>query len=106
MKILAEASGMAIRQATNLHRQRRFAYNWLNLVAIFNSALSLMYTSTAQNENLPLVLDYSRAIDDLELAVELLEVFSGKFASAKKIQGMIRTVSAKLKMYNIPSMGF
>jgi hypothetical protein len=106
MKILAEASGMAIRQATNLHRQRRFAYNWLNLVAIFNSALSLMYTSTAQSENLPLVLDHSRAIDDLELAVELLDVFSGKFASAKKIQSMIRTVSAKLKMYNIPSMGF
>jgi hypothetical protein len=106
MKILAEASGMAIRQATNLHRQRRFAYNWLNLVAIFNSALSLMYTSTAQSENLPLMLDHSRAIDDLELAVELLEVFSRKFASAKKIQSMIRTVSVKLKMYNIPSMGF
>ncbi|KAJ5462071.1 uncharacterized protein N7458_003623 [Penicillium daleae] len=106
MKILAEASGMAIRQATNLHRQRRFAYNWLNLVAIFNSALSLMYTSTAHSENLPLALDHSRAIDDLELAVELLDVFSGKFPSAKKIQGMIRTVSAKLKMYNIPSMGF
>lgn len=106
MKILAEASGMAIRQAINMHRQRRFAYNWLNLVAIFNSALSLMYTSTAQTDDISLVLDHARAIDDLELAVELLEAFSTKFSSAKKIQGMIRTVSAKLKVYTVPSVGF
>lgn len=106
MKILAEASSMAIRQAINLHRQRRFAYNWLNLVAIFNSALSLMYTSTAQTNDLALVLDHGKAIDDLELAVELLEVFSTKFPSAKKIQGMIGAVSAKLRVYTMPPVGF
>jgi hypothetical protein len=106
MKILAEASSMAIRQATNMHRQRRFAYNWLNLVAIFNSALSLMYTSTAQADHISLVLDHARVIDDLELAVELLEAFSGKFSSARKIQGMIRAVSAKLEVYTVPSVGF
>lgn len=97
---------MAIRQAINLHRQRRFAYNWLNLVAIFNSALSLMYTSTAQTNDLALVLDHGKAIDDLELAVELLEVFSTKFPSAKKIQGMIGAVSAKLRVYTMPPVGF
>ncbi|KAJ5948053.1 hypothetical protein N7466_001068 [Penicillium verhagenii] len=101
MKTLAEASGMAIRQAINLHRQRRFAYNWLNLVAIFNSALSLMYTSTAQTDDITLASDHVRAVDNLELAVELLEAFSVKFPSAKKIQGMIRTVSAKLKAYTV-----
>ncbi|KAJ5566698.1 uncharacterized protein N7459_010080 [Penicillium hispanicum] len=107
MKILAEASGMAIRQAINLHRQNRFAYNWLNLVAIFNSALSLMYTSTARADNLSLVLDHVRAIDDLELAIELLDAFGRKFPSAKKIQGMIQAVTAKLRVYNtMPSVGF
>ncbi|KAJ5786553.1 uncharacterized protein N7503_011765 [Penicillium pulvis] len=106
MKILAEASGMAIRQAINMHRQRRFAYNWLNLVAIFNSALSLMYTSTAQTDDISLVLDHARAIDDLELVVELLEAFSTKFSSAKKIQGMVQTVSAKLKVYMVPAVGY
>ncbi|KAJ5649180.1 uncharacterized protein N7484_002903 [Penicillium longicatenatum] len=104
MKILAEASSMAIRQATNMYRQRRFAYNWLNLVAIFNSALSLMYTSTAQADHISLVLDHARVIDDLELAVELLEAFSTKFSSARKIQGMIRVVSAKLEVYRVPSV--
>jgi hypothetical protein len=106
LKILAEASGMAIRQAINLHRQSRFAYNWLNLVAVFNSALSLMYTSTAHNDNMALVLDHSRAIDDLGLAIDLLEAFGKKFPSAKKIQGMIQAVSARLKMYNISPVGF
>ncbi|KAJ5908705.1 hypothetical protein N7495_001387 [Penicillium taxi] len=99
MKILAEASAMAIRQAANLHRQRRFAYNWLNLVVIFNSSLSLMYTSIAQKEDLSLVLDQPRAATDLELAVEILEAFGNKFPSAKKIQGMIRKVSTKLETY-------
>lgn len=106
LKILAEASGMAIRQATNLHRQSRFAYNWLNLVAVFNSALSLMYTSTAHGENLSLILDHTKVIGDLGLAVELLEAFGKKFPSAKKIQGMIRAVMAKLEVYNISSVGF
>lgn len=106
LKILGEASGMAIRQAINLHRQSRFAYNWLNLVAVFNSALSLMYTSTAHGDNLSPILDSTRAIDDLGLAVELLEAFGKKFPSAKKIQGMILVVSAKLKVYNISSVDF
>ncbi|KAJ5088963.1 hypothetical protein N7532_007647 [Penicillium argentinense] len=106
MKTLAEASGMAIRQAINLHRQHRFAYNWLNLVAVFNSALSLMYTSTAQADNLFLVVDHSRAITDLELAVELLDSFGRKFSSAKKIQNMIKPVIARLKVHTISSVGF
>lgn len=106
MKILADASGMAIRQAINLHRQRRFAYNWLNLVTVYNSALSLMYTSTAQTDNQSLMLDHTKAIDDLEIAMELLESFGGKFPSAKKIQGMIQAVSSKLRMHTISSVGF
>lgn len=103
MKILAEASDMAIRQAINLHRQRRFAYNWLNLVAVFNSTLSLMYTSTAAlaDDSLSLARDQSRAIAGLELAVELLDSFSTKFPSARKIQTMIQTVIARLNVYTL-----
>jgi hypothetical protein len=104
LKILAEASGMAIRQAINLHRQHRMAYNWLNLVTVFNSALSLMYTATAQREQLSLVWDNSKAADDLELAVELLEAFGKKFPSAKKIQNMVQAVSANLKVYNMTAV--
>jgi hypothetical protein len=104
MKILAEASGMAIRQAINLHRQHRIAYNWLNLVTVFNSALSLMYTATAQLEQIYLISDNSKAADDLELAVELLETFGKKFPSAKKIQNMVQAVSANLKMYNMTAV--
>lgn len=104
LKILAEASGMAIRQAINLHRQHRIAYNWLNLVTVFNSALSLMYTATAQREQLSLVWDNSKAADDLELAVELLEAFGKKFPSAKKIQNMVQAVSANLKVYNMTAV--
>ncbi|KAJ5981040.1 hypothetical protein N7481_008338 [Penicillium waksmanii] len=106
MRILADASGMAIRQAINMHRQNRFAYNWLNLVAVFNSALSLMYTSSAQAENLSLVLDHAKALADLDLAVELLDSFGEKFPSAKKIQGMIRAVTERLGVYNISSVRF
>ena len=106
MKILAEASGMAIRQAINLHRQHRFAYNWLNLVAVFNSALSLMYTSTARNNDLSAVLDHARATGDLELAIELLDAFGRKFPSAKKIQGMIQAVTIKLKEVTLPPAGY
>jgi hypothetical protein len=104
LKILAEASGMAIRQAINLHRQHRIAYNWLNLVTVFNSALSLMYTATAQREQLSLVWDNSKAADDLGLAVELLEAFGKKFPSAKKIQNMVQAVSDNLKVYNMTAV--
>ncbi|KAJ5998245.1 hypothetical protein N7522_009905 [Penicillium canescens] len=104
LKILAEASGMAIRQAINLHRQHRIAYNWLNLVTVFNSVLSLMYTATAQREQLSLIWDNSKAADDLELALELLEAFGKKFPSAKKIQNMVQTVSDNLKVYNMTAV--
>lgn len=98
LQVLADASSMAIRQATTMHRQQRFSYNWLNLAVLFNATLSLMYSTTAQPNNLSHVLESSKAIEDLELSIELLRAFSTKFASAKRIQGMVQIVLAKLKM--------
>jgi hypothetical protein len=98
LRVLAEASSMAIRQAITMHRQQRFSYNWLNLAVVFNATLSLMYSTTAQPNNLSQVLESSKAIEDLELSIELLQAFSRKFASAKRIQSMVQIVLAKLKM--------
>jgi hypothetical protein len=63
-----------------------------------------MYTATAQLEQIYLISDNSKAADDLELAVELLETFGKKFPSAKKIQNMVQAVSANLKMYNMTAV--
>jgi len=75
VKILADAAAMSIRQATNMHRQQRFACNWLNL----------------------LVLKETKAIDDLELAMELLESLSIKFTAAKKTRCMIEVIVSRYK---------
>ncbi len=40
VRTLEEAASMSIRQAFSMHRQRRLAYNWLNLLALFTATLS------------------------------------------------------------------
>lgn len=92
VKLLAMAAAMSIRQAINMHRQRRFAYNWLNLLGVFTSTLSLMYSTTAQPDNLASVLGETKATEDLELAVELLDTFTRKFPAARKIRRMVQEV--------------
>ncbi|OJJ50419.1 hypothetical protein ASPZODRAFT_13499 [Penicilliopsis zonata CBS 506.65] len=105
VKILAEASAMAIRQAITMHRQHRFSYNWLNLFGVFNSALSLMYATTSQPDHLALVLDRTKAIADLQLVIELLDTFAKKFPSAKRIRRMVQDVVAKLQLYAVEHNG-
>jgi len=89
VKILLEAATMSIRQAMNMHRQQRFAYNWLNLLAIFTSSLSLIYATTAQPNNLVTVLKETEVVHELESAMEILETLGIKFTAAKKIRHMI-----------------
>ncbi|KAH8812618.1 fungal-specific transcription factor domain-containing protein [Xylogone sp. PMI_703] len=101
VKILAEASAMSIRQATNMHHQQRFAYNWLNLFGVFTSSLALMYAITAQPD-LMSVLNQTDALRDLELAMELLGTFGKKFASARKCQSMVREVLCQLRTHAAP----
>lgn len=97
LKLLGTAAFMSLRQAYEMHQQRRFAYNWLNFLAIFTSTLSLVYAITAQPDKLPLVLQQSKAIDDLELAIQLFEAFGIKFAAARNIQRMIAEISRQYK---------
>lgn len=92
VKILLEAATMSIRQAMNMHRQQRFAYNWLNLLAIFTSSLSLIYAITAQPNSLVDVLKETQVVQELESAMEILESLGIKYAAAKKIRHMIGEV--------------
>ncbi|CAK7206100.1 hypothetical protein SEUCBS139899_008883 [Sporothrix eucalyptigena] len=97
IKILANAAAMALRHAYSLHQQQRLAYNWLNFLSIFTVSLSLIYATTAQPANLAAVLRQTRAINDLELAVELFEKLSVKFAAARKIRGMVAEIVARYR---------
>lgn len=97
LKVLGMAASMSLRKALEMHQQRRFAYNWLNFLAIFTSTLSLVYAITAQPDQLPVVLRQSKAIDDLELAIQLFETFGIKFAAARNIRRMIAEISRQYK---------
>lgn len=97
IKILEEASSMSLRQAFNMHQQQRLAYNWLNLLALFTSTLSLIYAITVQPTDLATALKETRAIDDLDLSIELFDTLAIKFVAAKKIRGMFAEVSRRYK---------
>lgn len=97
VKTLQEAASMSIRQAYSMHRQRRFAYNWLNLLSIFTSTLSLIYATTVQPNDLVTVLKETRGIADLELAVELFDTLALKFTAAGSIRTMISEVAGRYK---------
>ncbi|KAJ5502096.1 hypothetical protein N7463_004970, partial [Penicillium fimorum] len=97
IKMLETAASMSLRQAFSMHQQQRFAYNWLNFLALFTSTLSLIYAITAQPDDLSAVLRNTRAIADLDLATQLFEILGLKFLEAKKIQGMIAEISRRYK---------
>ncbi|WYZ33774.1 hypothetical protein EsH8_I_000050 [Colletotrichum jinshuiense] len=78
-----------------MHRQRCFAYNWLNLLALFTSALSLTYTTTAQPKSLAVMLRESKATKTLRLAIKLFETLSVKFSAAGNIRRMVEEIVAR-----------
>lgn len=88
---------MALRQGYSLHKMGRFAYNWLNLLSVFTSSLSLIYATTVQPEDLVTVLKGNRTISDLELALEMFDTLSLKFAAANSICKMVADVWQRYK---------
>lgn len=88
---------MSIRQAYSMHRQRRFAYNWLNLLTLFTSTLSLIYSTNVQPSQLVTILTQTRAIEDLDLVIELFGTLGVKFPVANKLRGMIADVTSRYK---------
>lgn len=97
VKMLMEAASMSLRQAFNMHRQRRLSYNWLNLLTLFTSTLSLIYSTTVQPIDLVTILQETKAIEDLDLAIGLFETLGVKFPAANKIRGMIEEISRRYK---------
>lgn len=98
IKILESAASMSIRQAYSLHQQRRLAYNWLTFLTLFTSTISLVYAVTAQPEDLAVFLKETRAIDDLDLVLQLFETLGVKFLAASKIQAMVGEISRRYKI--------
>lgn len=88
---------MSIRQAHSMHRQGRFAYNWLNLLSLFTSTLSLIYSTNVQPDDLVTALKQTRAIEDLDLVIELFDTLGVKFSVANKLRGMIADISSRYK---------
>lgn len=97
VKILEEAASMSIRQAYAMHSQRRLAYNWLNLLALFTSTLSRIYATTVRPESLAATLRETRAVEDLDLAIALFDTLGVKFPAANKIRGMVAEISRRYK---------
>ncbi|KAJ6447276.1 restless-like transposase [Purpureocillium lavendulum] len=95
LQILGTAASMSLRQAFAMHKQRRFAYNWLNFLAIFTSTLSLVYAITARPGDMPAVLKETKAVEDLGLAIQLFETFAIKFAAAQNICRMIQEIARR-----------
>lgn len=94
---LMEAASMSLRQAFNMHRQHRLSYNWLNLLSLFTATLSLVYSTTVQPNDLAATLRETKAIDDLDLAIELFDTLGVKFPAANKIRGMVEEISRRYK---------
>jgi hypothetical protein len=81
-----------------MYMQKRFAFNWLNLLTIYNLVIALVYSVTVQPENLPASLERLRAVDDLELATELFTVLGQKFPASKTIGAMVAQIIERYRL--------
>jgi hypothetical protein len=103
--ILADASATSLRHVATMQRQQRFAFNWLNLFTVFTTTLALIYTVTAQPESIYLYLQRSDALEDLRIAVDILDTFGSKFPLASKYRDMVRDIISSLESH-LPSTPF
>lgn len=98
VNILTEAAAMAIRHANSMYLQKRFAFNWLNLLTIYNAVIALVYSVTVQPEDLAASLQRLRAVDDLELATELFTVLGEKFPASRTIGAMVNQIIERYRL--------
>ncbi|RSL59570.1 hypothetical protein CEP54_007248 [Fusarium duplospermum] len=99
IKTLAEAASLSIRHASSMHQQGRLAFNWLNFLALYTSTISLVYSVTAQPDDLCKVLEETRATDDLRLSIELFDTLGIKFVTARKIKAIFSKIVEKYEGY-------
>ncbi|KAL2670312.1 hypothetical protein Neosp_014779 [[Neocosmospora] mangrovei] len=99
IKTLAEAASLSIRHASSMHQQGRFAFNWLNFLALYTCTISLVYSVTAQPDDLCKVLEETRATDDLRLSIELFDTLGIKFVTARKIKAIFGKIVEKYEDY-------
>ncbi|KAI0151804.1 fungal-specific transcription factor domain-containing protein [Xylariaceae sp. FL1272] len=92
LQTLRQMTSMALRTAMTMHQQQRLAYNWLNFLGLYTVSLSLIYSITAQPDNLVSVLQQSRGCEDLECAVNLFDTLAVKFRAAKRVSRMVQDI--------------
>lgn len=95
--LIAEASTMFIAQVAIMQRQKRYAFNWLNLFTVFTATLTLIYSITAQPEPIPAYLGRINALNDLAIVSDLLLTFGRKFPSALKCRDIVQDVMRRLE---------
>lgn len=90
--ILAEAAAMIIRHANSLYLQKRFAFDRLNLLTVYNAGTALVYSVTVQPDKLGDSVECLRAVDDLELAAELFTILGQKFPASRSVGAMVAQI--------------
>ncbi|KAI1262644.1 fungal-specific transcription factor domain-containing protein [Xylariaceae sp. FL1019] len=92
LQTLRQMTSMALRTAMTMHQQQRLAYNWLNFLGLYTVSLSLIYSITAQPDNLVCVLQQTRGCEDLECAISLFDTLAVKFRAAKRVSRMVKDI--------------
>lgn len=88
IRLMADAAAMAVKQFSNLCRQQKLSFNWLNLVSVFTSSLTLLFITTQENWTVK-YLPAREVISDLKLSRDLLTKFSARLPPAKACVNII-----------------
>lgn len=88
IRLVADAAAMALQQFSNLCRQQKLSFNWLNLISVFTAGLTLIFITTQpdwQTNYLPT----NEVINDLKVCRDLLTNFAQRLPPAKACVNVI-----------------
>lgn len=88
IRLVADAAAMALQQFSNLCRQQKLSFNWLNLISVFTAGLTLVFITTQpdwQTNYLPT----REVINDLKVCRDLLTNFAQRLPPAKACVNVI-----------------